>query len=144
MRCKIWRTDSTLNVLNASGKSVPIVGTINLTVKIWTNTEIVTFFSRSNSQAKSYSVPIFGPSCGIDQAPIGHRRDGWWIDNSYCSPDFESQYRRPTSRRTKLFHEENRSSPKIKTQKRVRLKPKTQTWIGVATKREGTILMVPY
>ena len=138
MRKEIRKIKDEPNIRNASGKSVPIVGTIDLMVQIGTSSEYVKFYVAENLAT---SVILGCDFCDRHVEAIKPRLAIVEMDDGSTVPIV----RQPSKPNTNipLPDEQNftsrkkRESTKIKTTGVVKLQPATQTWVEVTTKRKG-------
>lgn len=128
MRRKIKKIQDVPNVRNASGRAVPIVGTIKLVVQIGTSTHMLNVLIAENFGT---SVIVGCDFCDVHVESIKPRLT--IVERDERSTVRTIQQTSKPNTTVPLPEEQNfdtrrkRSSAQIKTTKRLRLKPATQT-----------------
>ena len=144
MRNHITPTREEVTIRNASGKPVPILGTIRLSVQVGRKTEKVDFLV---AEKLATAVILGCDYCDKYVECIKPRLRLVELDDGSTVPIVRQSSR--TQAQALLPEEQQdpkrvtRTSPKIKVMKLTRLQPASQTWVEVVTQREGTILVEP-
>ena len=145
MRKEIRPLKEAPNVRNASGKAVPIAGTIDLVTQIGTTSECVSFLV---AEKLATSVILGCDFCDQHIDAIKPRLATVTMDDGSTVPIIRQPSKANTSTPlpdAQCFStRKDKTSPKIKTTRRVKLTAATQTWVEVVTKRDGTILVDPH
>lgn len=145
MQRKIGKLDEPLNIRNESGKDVTMFANINLMLQIGKSRELVILIVADWLAA---SVIIWSHFCYRHvksirpHLTIVEMED--WSKVPIVGQPFKTNTSLPIQEKQRFSSMKNRYSCKIKTPKRVLLKPVTQTWIEVITKREYTMIVDHY
>lgn len=145
MRRKIKKRKEAQNVRNASRKAAQIVGTNKIVLQIGKSIQIV----NSLVVCKLATSVILGYDfCDAHVEAIKPRLTVFETDDRSTVPIIRQPSKPnktvPPSEEQEFNKPRKRASTKRKTTKPVLLKPETQTWVEVTTKRSVTVFVDPY